>query len=208
MVAPWNKLATSGRWHGVVSFIQNWVGPFGPDQGMPPEKLDAILRAKSLDLPAAVCEWYLLAANWHQGGVNVWIPPRDLVADDGIVDVLHDKHGVSEWGVRVEDLKYEDPPIVTNNEIASPTFSNFVAAMIVNDLLFFDDESGEPLELKPGTLPLEGMHNVASCGGDFMADGPLESATIVMYAYSHNGPLFGKSRTHEGRTVLSRLRKH
>lgn len=183
------------------------VGAFGPDRGMRSEELDAILRAKSLELPAAVCEWYLLAANWTQRGMNVWIHPRELLPHDGFIDVLHDTGGVNEWSIRVTDFPHEDPPVVTaDNKIASATFSQFVAAMIINDVLFCDDEAKEPVELKREPARAKGMRRVTSCFGDFIADGPLESAAVVMYVYPRNGPVLAKSRTPEGGALLSRLR--
>ena len=188
MASRWNELAGSSRWRGVVSFIRNWVGAFGPDQGMLPRELDAILRAKTLNLPVAVCEWYLLAANWTPKGMNVWIHPRELMAYDGRVDVLHDKDGVNEWSIRIADLQQEDPPVVADDKIASPSFSKFVAAMIINDVLF-DYETEEPVELKRAAACVEGMRIVASCFGDFVADGPLESAAVMLFAYPRNGPL-------------------
>jgi hypothetical protein len=36
------------------------------------EELDEILVRQSPGPPAAVREWYLLAARWRQGGLNVW----------------------------------------------------------------------------------------------------------------------------------------
>ena len=78
MTPTWNDLANGERWRGVVSFIRNWVGPFDSGHGIAPKDLDLLLRAKPLNLPAAVREWYLLAANWTQHGLNVWIRPREL----------------------------------------------------------------------------------------------------------------------------------
>ena len=47
MTSTWNDLANSPRWRGVVWFIRNWVGPFGSDQGMAADQLDAILHKKA-----------------------------------------------------------------------------------------------------------------------------------------------------------------
>ncbi len=151
MALEWNELAGGERWHGVVSFIRNWVGEIGPEQGMPAAEFEQILREKALTLPAAVCEWRLLAATWNQGGMNVWVPPRELAAYDGMVDVLHDTGGVNAWSVRVADFEHEDPPVVSENRIACPSFSQFVAAMIINDVLF-GDPNEEALELKRTAL--------------------------------------------------------
>jgi hypothetical protein len=83
MTSTWNDLASSSRWDGVVRFIRNWAGPFDCDQGMAPVELDIILRAKSLDLPVAVREWYLLAANWNH------VSGRPERASDGRFKLRH-----------------------------------------------------------------------------------------------------------------------
>lgn len=205
----WNDLERSSRWRGVVSFIRNWVGPFDSAFGMVGAKLDAILAAKALKLPAAVWEWYLLAANWKQVGLNVWIHPQDIEGSEGIVWILTDTEGITHWGVRVADFDIEDPPVVSleqNNDVVTPTFSKFVAAMVVNDVLFGSGIE-EPIELKRNSAHAHPMHFVTSCCGDFFADGPLESATVVMFAYPENGEVYGRSRTPAGRALLRRLRQ-
>ncbi len=209
MTSPWNELASTPRWRGVVSFAHNWIGAFDSDEGMPPDDLDSLLRTKRLKLPRTVREWYVLAANWTHGVMNVWIHPRELAVCDGVVRVLADNGGVNLWGVRVADFQIEDPPVVADAEggqVVSAAFTQFVAAMVINDVLF-DYETEEPLELRRRSACAEGMRLVSSCYGDFIADGPLESATIVMYAYPRRGPVLGKSRTPEGRALLRRLQK-
>jgi len=78
---------------------------------------------------------------------------------------------INHWGVRVADIDVEDPPVVSyekKNEDVSPSFSKFVAAMIVNDLLF-DYETEEPIELERDSIRADGMSYVSSCCGDFFA---------------------------------------
>ena len=210
MTSTWNDLANSPRWRGVVGFIRNWVGPFDSDQGMAADQLDVILREKALILPAAVREWYLLAAHWTQGGLNVWNRPDEIAASEGVVWILTDREGINHWGVRVTDLNMEAPPVVSYegdppNGLDFPDFSKFVAAMIVNDFLF-DYETEEPVELDRDAA-CEGMTCLVSARcGHYLIDAPLESATIVMFAYPKRGPVCGKSRTTEGRARLQELR--
>src|SRR5262249_37596050 len=113
MKSTWDDLARSPRWRGVVSFIQNWVGPLDANQGIATHQLDAILHEKGLKLPTAIRDWYLLAAKWNQGGLNVWIPPQELTVGEGIVWILTDTEGINHWGVRVADVEVEDPPVVS-----------------------------------------------------------------------------------------------
>jgi hypothetical protein len=208
MKTTWNALASNPRWRGVVSFIRNWVGAFGGDQGMEADDLDSIVPA-NLRLPAAVREWYILAANWNQGAMNVWIRPQELISYDGVVWILTDTQGVNHWGVRVAELAMDDPPVVSResrNENVSSSFSSFVAAMIVNDVLF-DYATEAPVELEPDAVHADKMRSVSSCCGDFFADGPLELATIVMFAYGGDGPVYGKARTPAGRALLHDMRR-
>jgi hypothetical protein len=209
MTSTWNNLANSPRWRGVVGFIRNWVGRFESDQGMAADQLAMILRQKALILPAAVREWYLLAAHWNQGGLNVWNRPDEITSSEGVLWILTDREGINHWGVRVTDLNMEDPPVVSRegdppNGLDFPDFSRFVAAMIVNDFLF-DYETEKPVELDRDAAG-EGMTCLVSARcGQVLIDAPLESATIVMFAYP-SGPVYGKSRTAEGRARLEELR--
>src|SRR5262245_27973716 len=92
----WSDLATGRRWRGVAS----WVGPFDSSCGMSAEELNQLLLRGSLALPAAVKEWYLLAARWShlQGALNVWIDPQELAVKDGMVEVLTDTIGTTTGG--------------------------------------------------------------------------------------------------------------
>ncbi len=210
MNSAWSQLANGARWRGVVSFIRNWVGPFDSQQGMAPKELDNILRTKSLHLPTAVREWYVLAANWNQGGLGVWIHPRDLTAcaEDGMVWILTDTEGITQWGVRVADLDAEDPPVYSlaagMDESEFPNFTSFVGAMIVNDLLFADHRE-EPVELDPSSARAALHCLVSARCGDFYTDAPLESATVVMFLYPDGAPAYAKSRTPAGRALLEHL---
>jgi hypothetical protein len=213
MTSTWLDLANSSRWRGVVSFIRNWIAPFDSAQGMPVDKLDEVLREKGLTLPAAVREWYLLAAHWDQGGLNVWNRPAELAISEGVVWILTDREGINHWGVRITDIDIEDPPVVSYEAdppggIDFPDFRRFVAAMIANDFIF-DYETEEPVDLNRDAA-IEGMTCFVStrCGSEFLIDAPLESATIVMFAYPKGGPVSGKSRTAEGRARLEELRIH
>ena len=208
----WSDLATGRRWRGVASFIRGWVGPFDSSCGMSAEELDQLLLRKSLALPAAVREWYLLAARWSQGqgALNVWIGPQELAAEDGMVEVLTDTIGNNNWGVRAADHDIEDPPVYdldTNpTQIDFPSFTSLVAAMIVNDVIFGSD-TDEPKELNPGVARAGLTCFVSNRRGDFYADAVLDAAAVVMFAYPGNGPAYGKARTPAGHTLLQRFQR-
>jgi len=175
---------------------------------MPAQRLDAILRDKSIALPPSVLEWYLLAGNWDQRGLNVWIPQQSFTVTNGTLAVLTDREGINRWGVRIGESEIDDPPVVCLNyssvEVAFPSFSNFVAAMIVNDAIF-GDVTEDFIELDHETVRQELTCFVASNVGDFFSNGPFESATVVAFAYPGGSPTYGKSRTPAGRSLLLQL---
>jgi hypothetical protein len=210
MMPTWNDLTSGPRWRGVVGFIRNWVGPLDAAHGMLPAEFAEALQSVPLDLPAAVREWCLLAGNWRQGGANVWIRPHALTIRDGAVCVFTDTQGTVRWGIRVADLQIEDPHIISldgdPNEIDFPTFTSFVAAMIVNDVIFFDDETGGSVELNPASVHIELTCLLSARCGAYYADAALESANVVAFAYPGNGPAFGKARVSAGSALLERLR--
>jgi hypothetical protein len=204
----WSDLAIGWRWRGVASFIRGWVEPFDPACGISAEELDEILLRESLVLPAAVREWYLLAARWSQGGLNVWISPQKLAAEEGMIEVLTDTQGANRWGVRAPDHDIEDPPVYNLDaspiQIDFPSFTSLVAAMFVNDVIFGSD-TDEPVELIPDVARAGLTCSVSTRHGDFFADAVLDAAPVVMFAYPGNGPAYGKARTHAGHTLLQRF---
>jgi hypothetical protein len=174
---------------------------------MAAEELDEILLGESLALPAAVREWYLLSARWSQGGLNVWISPRELVAADEMVCVLTDTDGINNWGVRAADHDIDDPPVydldANPTEIDFPSFTSLVATMIANDVIFHP--ATDPVELNPGVARAGLTCLVSTRHGDFYANAALDAAAVVAFTYPGNGPAFGKARTPVGHALLQRL---
>ncbi|WP_293869024.1 hypothetical protein [uncultured Alsobacter sp.] len=179
---------------------------------MSADALEAVLRSKGLPLSAAIQEWYLLAGRWNQRGIPHWIAPELLAVDEGVITVLADVHGVESWVVRCEDQGLDDPPVFAafeTSEVAFPSFSQFVAAMIVNEVLVEAASEGTMVDIghdawarvRASLTPI-----VSSSCGEFLADAPLESATVVIFKYPGDGPTMCRSRTPEGQRWLERLR--
>jgi hypothetical protein len=154
-------------------------------------------------------EWYLLAGNWQPGGLNVWGAPDSLEVVDQTIEVLTDPYGVTSWRVRCGRLRLDDPPVECDDEFDGAAFScftDFVAAMAVNDALFGDPTIDDPVESNPREARRSLVRAVASRVGDFYADAPLESAAVVMFDHLGDGPTVGRARTASGRQLLDRLR--
>lgn len=209
MNSTWEDLANSARWRGIVSFIRNWIGPFDSNQGIAPEELDAILRSNSITLPAVVREWYLLATKWNHDGESRWLPPEELMAHEQKMWISFDVHGVSRWGIRISDLGTNDPPVFSDEDtkhLIFSSFSQFVAAMIMNDKLY-SDVAEDAVELNPDKVLTALTCVVQSTVGNFYADAPLDRATVIAFSYPRNGPAHGKSRTPDGHALLDQLRR-
>ncbi|HZZ76883.1 MAG TPA: hypothetical protein VFE62_00095 [Gemmataceae bacterium] len=210
MTSEWRELATSGRWRGVVSFIGNWLVPLKAEDGMAGPELDAILAAKSLYLPPAVREWYVLAANWETPSVAVWSSPDELEVDDDVTWILTDTEGITRHGIRSADLALDDPPVISreqNHAIVCETFSTFVGVMTANDVIF-DYRTEEPIELAHDAVSFDSMRLIwpnFSCG-DLFADGPLELASVLVFRYPNKGPIYAKARTSAVKSLLQGMR--
>jgi hypothetical protein len=177
---------------------------------MAENELTALLRAKGLRLPEAVREWYSLAAHWKQGGIGVWVPPAELAPRDAwMIQVYGDTQGATCWGVRIADVRRADPPVVDETEGPDndvyPSFSKFVAAMIINEVIFGDEGYDEQVDLDPESVRRSLKCLVPGRYGDVFTDGTLESASVVAFTYPNNGPAYGIARTQAGCKLLERL---
>lgn len=176
---------------------------------MSSEELDARLNEEIPNLPTAVREWYILAGNWNQGGLNVWFKPEDLrIADEAnVIVLLTDDYGINHWSICVSDVHHEDPPVVLLDvrtyEFVCSRFSEFAATMVMNDFIYADETTGDPIELDPNSVRATLTCPFPSRSAYF-TDAPLESATIVAYVYP-SSTAQGKSRTPEGRALLESL---
>ncbi|WP_345322615.1 hypothetical protein [Novipirellula rosea] len=204
MTDEWDRLANTERWRPLVAFIRNWVGSFDSRCGMSEAELHLILSRHSFAIPSAVCEWYQLSSKWDSHGQNLWIPAQELSVVNDALLLLTDEDGISNWGVMSQDLRIDDPPVVPLEplgETMSLSFSMFVLEMVVNDVIF-DNNKDDPAELSATS----GLSCFASTPvGDFMADGPLESASVIAFAYPSNGPILSRSRSEAGNSLIRNL---
>jgi hypothetical protein len=129
-----------------------------------------------------------------------------MIMHEGRIVVLGDIAGVTGWEIRAVDADIEDPPVYSSDvpdDISHPSFSKFVAAMIINDILFAD---GNYVELKPQAARSALIPLNLSTDESLFADGPLESATVLVFDYHGDGPVCAKARAPAGNALLQQLR--
>jgi hypothetical protein len=121
------------RWKVLSSFIAEWYGPLGPEDGYNDVEMQQSAARLGTPLPPALCEWYQAAGRRD----DIWrrqdrlLSPTELFFEDGVLHFCLENQGVTSWGVRIADLSQEDPPIVVQDEreewvVQSAQLSEFV----------------------------------------------------------------------------------
>jgi uncharacterized protein (TIGR02996 family) len=105
------------RWRLVEEFIENWYGALKPRDGYSQKELDDAEARLGFRLPAALREWYQLAGRrfdvWCRTLGMYFMEPTalGLVMCDLLVFRMDDFEGYVSWGIRINDLGQEDPPV-------------------------------------------------------------------------------------------------
>lgn len=97
--------------------MKRWfpTAPAGP--GLAGDAIDVAEGRLGAALPLALREWYQRSG----GRRDVWslqdtlLLPHELVVDRGVLIFLREAQCVVEWGVRLEDIQAEDPPVVVSD---------------------------------------------------------------------------------------------
>jgi hypothetical protein len=159
-------------------------------------------------LPPAVREWCLLAARFDQDSLTTWIEPEEFAMHEGTMTVLRDRYFTMFWYIRELDFGCEDPPVFCSEGPTLPNFahfSEFVTAMVLNGVLC-PEERTESIDLSRERARAKLNCLIASSNGELLADGSLETATVIAFAYPADGPVLAASRTQAGRTLIESLR--
>jgi hypothetical protein len=123
----------SERWALLARVIAHWFPAWRGGQGVRGADLLLLEQHLGRPLPAALREWYE-----RQGArADVWslqdtFLMRPLQIDRDVVVVGVENQAVVRWGIRLEDLSADDPPIVVSDPdgatswlVESPTTSAF-----------------------------------------------------------------------------------
>lgn len=134
------------RWRLVEEFIDIWYGPLQPEDGCSEGDLLEAEERLGLKLPAALREWHVLAGQRY----DVWerqdrfVQPRywevihDTALHRPVLFIRYENQWVERWGILVDDLALEDPPVfrLHNPMQVSPTVSAFALFVMAYEVKF------------------------------------------------------------------------
>jgi len=157
------SLNDQAPWGDYAARVAELFDPLGPADGYGEPEVAAAETRLGLRLPRVLRELYLLAGrrNDIHRPKNHLIPPEDLSVEQGVLVVYEENLNVVLWGVRVEDLGADDPPVVrAYNDVSlaweadHETLSGFLVTMLywqaVNGGLPF---SGVVVHVDPTEIP-------------------------------------------------------
>ena len=132
----------SSVWRFVARFAEYWLGePLDATSGVPAEQIEAREAELGVRLPPAVREFYGLVGRRHDlfsnQDVLLSLVQRQIYVDEGALIVRHENQGVCRWGILLEHLDQEDPPVVVLADLADkshgqwePWTETFSAAIV------------------------------------------------------------------------------
>jgi hypothetical protein len=130
----------SDRWKLLDAFLERWFTAPRGHQGVGASELRLAEQRLGLSLPAAFREWY----ERYAARENVWSlqdtlrTPHQLNVEHGALVFCVENQSVVQWGIQLEELTREDPPVVVSDPaggttwlVESPSTSAFAATFAV-----------------------------------------------------------------------------
>ncbi|MET7301280.1 SMI1/KNR4 family protein [Embleya sp. NPDC005575] len=144
----------AGAWEFIRALAADRAKAIGAADGYDPAELDASAARLGVRLPTALRELYDLLGRRDDLTSNhdVLLAPDKLYVEDGVLVFREENQGVAWWGVRPDG---EDPAVLARYDTAEPWSAWLprlsVAAMeiVLSEILLFDDELVEAIELAP-----------------------------------------------------------
>lgn len=110
-------------WDYVRELADELLDPaLGPGDGFTVDELDAAEAGLGLTLPDALREAYALFGRRREltAVQDRFLAPQDLRVEDGVLIYRVEAQGILAWGVRVEHLATDDPPVVRLSRGTTP----------------------------------------------------------------------------------------
>ncbi len=158
----------SSAWRFVARFAEYWLrDPLAAASGVSAEQIEALEAELGIRLPPAVREFHGLVGRrrdlFSNQDVLLSIVQRQMYVDEGALIVRHENQGACRWGILLEHLDHEDPPVVVLADLADKsqeqwepwtrTFSAAVIAWLVYESSMRPDVGDLATEFdRPGDL--------------------------------------------------------
>jgi hypothetical protein len=105
------------RWRTLDAILRKWFPPPPAVTGVAASECDDAERRLRLSLPKALREWYegygVRAEVWSP--VDRLLPPDEFRIVDNVLIFYRECQAVVSWGIRLQDLVLEDPPVVVQD---------------------------------------------------------------------------------------------
>ncbi|WNV90599.1 hypothetical protein [Umezawaea sp. Da 62-37] len=146
-------------WTFIRDFAATWSVPLGPDDGDDEAELDAAEARLGLELPRAVREAYRLFGRRADLTRNQdrLLAPGKLFVDRGTLVFREENQGAAHWGLPLELLDHDDPPVTMWMSLADPEadpvtpwldrFSVACVEMVLSESLFEPEELTDCMDL-------------------------------------------------------------
>jgi hypothetical protein len=128
------------RWTLLGGLLERWFPEQRAKHGVDASELALAERRLGFALPTAFHEWYeRYGARRDVWSVQdtLWMP-HDLGVVGGVLTFCIENQGVVRWGIRLDDMAAEDPPVVVSDPagsktwlVESPTTSAFAVQLAV-----------------------------------------------------------------------------
>jgi hypothetical protein len=106
-------ISRSERWALLTEVAAQWYAPLEPSDGIAADQFDFVESRLGVPIPVALREWYTLAGSRN----DIWsrqdhfLPPNEFRVKNHHLVFLIENQDVVEWGMAVDDLGMDDPPV-------------------------------------------------------------------------------------------------
>lgn len=141
----------AAAWRLLAEFAADWRLPLRPGDGCDPSDLDKAEERLGLRLPAALRETHLLLGRRDDLCRNAGrlLPPEELRVHAGALVCAAEDQGAAHWGIRLDDLGADDPPVFARPDLAeapagrwepwADRLSAAVIELVMSETLYYGD---------------------------------------------------------------------
>ncbi|MFI2366701.1 hypothetical protein [Promicromonospora sp. NPDC019610] len=138
------------------------------------ERIEAFEAELGVRLPPAVREFYGLAGQRHDLFSNqdilLSVDQRQMYVDEGALIVRHENQGVCRWGILLDHLDQDDPPVVVLAEVADTSqrrwepWSDTLSAVVIQWLIYESCMRPETGDLATELADPDGLADITARG--------------------------------------------